>query len=174
MDPAGPGFERMRKERKLNSDDAKYVQCIYTDGDIFGTATEYGCGHENFMMNGGEAQPGCPGATACDHKRAYVYFQESLSPDHQFWGIQCRAYSVPHKNGTMDIIGIHHKRINGTFCVRTDYKSPYALSKDDVLESISNPGIGRNFLGEAIRGTEYAVKSLGSAVKGFFVKDNGD
>lgn len=138
MDPAGPGFEDTHIDNKIESSDAQYVQCIHSD-DYYGAETKYGCGHANFLMNGARNQPGCEGIM-CEHGRAHEYFRESLSPKNEFWGLPCNEDdTVPYKNETIDIIGIHSKRINGTFCVPTNYESPYALAKDIVVERYWNP-----------------------------------
>lgn len=149
MDPAGPGFSSMEnKEWKLNSDDAQYVQCIHTDGNKFGLMTKYECGHANFLMNNGNDQVGCEIDLTCDHERAYEYFQESLYPDHQFWGIPCNAISnIPYKNETIDMIGIHSHRTKGTFCVPTKSTSPYALDKDTVVKTFWDAMKSKSFFG---------------------------
>lgn len=61
MDPAGPAFQRMGNDTKLEPSDAKYVQCIHTN-DFYGmraNTSDYTCGHANFIMNKGSMQPGC-------------------------------------------------------------------------------------------------------------------
>lgn len=140
MDPAGPGFNCMDDFTRLDSSDAHYVQCIYTDGNLNGLAVENKCGHANFLMNGGENQPGCILPT-CDHARAHEYFQESLLPDHQFWGIPCIPKGVATENKTIDIIGIHSKKKEGTFCVPTnsDSESQFALPREKVVQRYWNP-----------------------------------
>lgn len=124
LDPAGPGFEDADEELKLNKNSAKYVQCIHTDS-WFGTETEYGEGHGNFIMNDGEYQPGCSYNPICDHSRVYEYFQESMSKNHKFEGVECR---VKNKKNRKDRIGIYSERKNGTFCVETESEFPYAMS----------------------------------------------
>lgn len=135
LDPAGPTFEKLGIDSKLDASDAKYVQCIYTDGDTFGTKTRYGDGHANFIMNEGENQPGCFTAI-CDHARAYKYFTVALSKNYKFEGRECRTNHIltlmilmDGKNLNLgfikDQIGIHSKREKGTFCVKTKSKSPY-------------------------------------------------
>lgn len=77
----------MGKESKLDASDAKYVQCIYADGDTFGTETKYGDGHANFFMNDGKNQAGCLTAI-CDHSRTYKYFTLAVSENNKFEGRQ--------------------------------------------------------------------------------------
>lgn len=126
MDPAGPGFQKAENDSKLTSDDAKYVQCIYTNGGTWGTETEHGDGHGNFFMHGGIDQPGCEDDIfdICDHSLAYMYFKESLDKSHVFEGADCRdgKGNLSHT----DRIGIHSKMENGKFCVKVNKAFPYA------------------------------------------------
>lgn len=130
-DPAGPGFQKAEKDAKLTSDDAMYVQCIYTDGDIFGSETLLGDGHENFMMQNGIDQPGCAKKSIletdlCDHSIVNEYFKLSLRKSVIFEGRECRV-----KNNTKrtDRIGIYSKKFNSTFCVIVNAAPPYAQGK---------------------------------------------
>lgn len=123
MDPAGPGFEEADIKSKLHSSNAEYVQCIYTDS-WFGTETTHGDGHGNFIMNGGEYQPGCSYNPICDHSRAYEYFMESMSKENKFEGRECR---VENNNSRKDRIGIHSARKIGTFCVETESESTFSM-----------------------------------------------
>lgn len=131
LDPAGPKFDDVNTESKLDKSDAKYVQCIYTDGDMFGIRTELGDGHGNFFMNGGDSQPDCiiPG---CDHTRAYEYFRESFLLEHEFRGNACRLRTTLADN---DRIGIHSGRMNGTFCVSTNGEPPYAKLHETIQKT---------------------------------------
>lgn len=145
----------MDNETKLDSTDARYVQCVYTDGNFFGTDTRYGNCHENFVVNGGDSQPGCwskfpdlEDVLTCDHSRASDYFLESLNSEHEFWGIRCPLnpdlIQALNKTETQDItyhkdmelIGIHTEETNGTFCVDTNSTAPYALSRDTFLKKL--------------------------------------
>lgn len=124
MDPAGPGFEKAPRNEKLNSTDAKYVQCIYTDGNTWGTRIEYGDAHAHFLMHDGLNQPGCENKPAiCDHSLAHEYFKESMNKNSVFEGTYCGAENNQHRT---DWIGIHSKGENGTFCVKVNRASPYA------------------------------------------------
>lgn len=147
MDPAGPGFQRMNTDMKLESTDAKYVQCIHTN-DFYGmraNVTDYKCGDAIFIINNGSLQGGCfeEREYPCHHERAHLLFRESLSPDSKFWGIPCReSDGLPYKNETIAVMGIHGQShghgTKGRFCVPTNYKPPYALDKEIVAESFWN------------------------------------
>lgn len=145
MDPAGPGYETQSDEVRLESSDAEYVQCIFTDGNVFGTATDYGCGYHNFYINGGNSQPGCSFEfkdLECDHTRATEYFQESLSPNNRFWGIECPINgSVPIEALPILVMGVRGEGFGveaGNFCVKTKSESPYAIPLNEVTQLISN------------------------------------
>lgn len=58
LDPAGPGFTTpfvYPTEKRLNVNDARYVQTIATS--VLGPKIPLGTA--NFFANGGETQPGC-------------------------------------------------------------------------------------------------------------------
>lgn len=63
LDPAGPLFSKMLKMvRRLNRDDARFVDVIHTDAGFFGD--NHRCGTVDFWPNGGSRfQPGCPPPT---------------------------------------------------------------------------------------------------------------
>jgi len=77
LDPAGPHFawEGAPDAVHLNKNDAKYVECIHTDGGVLGTVLPMG--HVDFYANGGRQQPGCKLPT-CDHSRAPKIFFDAL------------------------------------------------------------------------------------------------
>ena len=57
LDPAGLGFNRVKKEFRLDKGDAKFVDIIHTDSNLAGTDLVAGDAH--FYPNGGKDQPGC-------------------------------------------------------------------------------------------------------------------
>lgn len=127
------------------------MQCIYTDGNVFGTDTKYGNCHANFYCNGGDSQPGCLKSVSdlltCDHSRACDYFQESLEPNFEFWGIRCPLNPAwKHKlnfqdfmhDTDMDRIGVKSAETNGTFCVDTNSEFPFAMSRFSFLQKINH------------------------------------
>lgn len=58
LDPAGPGFEKLPSELRLNEQDADFVDVIHTDLGYYGFNGPMG--HVDFYPNGGKNQPGCP------------------------------------------------------------------------------------------------------------------
>lgn len=136
LDPAGLGFTApidYGNEVRLDPADAKYVQCIYTNNGVLGTSIN--CGHGNFIMNGGLAQPGCF-TPPCAHSRANEYFTESLNPKHKFASKQCEnlikklffEFIAQPCSNVMDRLGIHSAHKQGSYFVRTNSNPPYARS----------------------------------------------
>ncbi|KDR21088.1 Pancreatic lipase-related protein 2 [Zootermopsis nevadensis] len=116
LDPASPIFRSnlfVESERKLDKNDAEFVDIIHTDGspvwtDGFGLLQPLG--HVDFFPNGGREQPGCSDGrasvvvshfdgsldidVACSHVRAWRLFVESLNQHPggcQFMAYPCRA-----------------------------------------------------------------------------------
>lgn len=56
LDPAGPGFENSDTENRLRKDDAKYVECIHSNGESLGLFEPL-CSVD-FYPNFGLRQPG--------------------------------------------------------------------------------------------------------------------
>lgn len=135
LDPAGLGFAESiahnRIEERLDTTDAKYVQCVYTNSYILGTASD--CGHGNFIMNGGLMQPGCV-SPRCSHSRAIDYFTESLNPKYEFAAERCESLVkklfleliMKPCSDVVDQIGIHSDRIAGTYFIKTNSNPPFA------------------------------------------------
>ena len=57
LDPAGLGFNRVKKEFHLDKGDAKFVDIIHTDSNLAGSYLV--AGDADFYPNGGKDQPGC-------------------------------------------------------------------------------------------------------------------
>ncbi|CAK1544567.1 unnamed protein product [Leptosia nina] len=84
MDPAGPQFGG--NPAALNGADARYVECIHTDGGVLGIYDPI-C-QSNFYPNGGKhPQPGCL-FSPCSHTRSYEFFSASVKIDN-FIGTKC-------------------------------------------------------------------------------------
>lgn len=165
MDPAGPSITegmifpiQEPIEKRLDKSDAKYVQCVHTAYESFGTLKD--CGHANFYMNKGREQPACPkGDVICFHRMAHEYFFESLLENHVFEGPHCAASIIElfakganrivrlvllHAvdkwlrddcdQSRTDRLGIHTNRKDGRFFVETNSKYPYAKQ---IMESNS-------------------------------------
>ena len=62
LDPAGPLYEGLDAELKLDATDADFVDVIHTNADRFlvgGLGSYEKSGHADFYPNGGQWQPGC-------------------------------------------------------------------------------------------------------------------
>lgn len=63
LDPAGPFFEGLDEEVRLNPSDAGFVDVVHSNGKPLmdgGAGMFAPCGHVDFYPNGGKQQPGCP------------------------------------------------------------------------------------------------------------------
>lgn len=74
-----------------------------------------------------------PAAIVCSHTRAYRYFISSLNPANKFKAVKCTNTAdcelvLPLLRGSceeLDVMGVHSKKINGTFYVSTSGIVPY-------------------------------------------------
>lgn len=57
LDPAGPRFKNVGSSKRLDRNDAKFVNVLHTDDILMGT--KHRLGDVDFYVNGGEDQPGC-------------------------------------------------------------------------------------------------------------------
>ncbi|XP_054262541.1 lipase member I-like [Macrosteles quadrilineatus] len=135
LDPAGPGFTLMSKTRRLDPSDAKFVDVIHTNGGLQGDIQT--CGHIDFYMNGGITQPGCfddkQDFLNCNHRRATIYFSESINSKVGFLGWKCKGY-LDYIRGkckpktTMVLMGEHCSAgSTGLIIAYTASEKPFAL-----------------------------------------------
>ncbi|XP_061546351.1 inactive pancreatic lipase-related protein 1-like [Phycodurus eques] len=110
LDPTEPYFHDTNVAVRLDTTDATFVDVIHTDGLPFysklGLGMSQPIGHIDFYPNGGELMPGCnanKGSSsnldaiwegtkrfdACNHVRAYQYYQESMVKPQGFVGFPC-------------------------------------------------------------------------------------
>lgn len=91
LDPALPLFSYNKPNKRLNSDDATYVESIQTDGGQLGFLKPIGKGA--FYPNGGKKQPGCglDLTGACAHARSCVYYAEAVK-ENNFPSMRCGDY----------------------------------------------------------------------------------
>ncbi|XP_030026714.2 uncharacterized protein LOC115444885 [Manduca sexta] len=115
LDPAGPLFEFQDPRARLDRSDAKFVDVIHSNGEtlIFGgLGAAQPLGHVDFYPNGGRVQHGCSnlfvgavsdlvlpwaaaspeGRSLCNHRRAYKFFTDSVSPKCHFPAFPCSDY----------------------------------------------------------------------------------
>ncbi|KAG7203906.1 hypothetical protein KM043_013265 [Ampulex compressa] len=112
LDPAGPLFESQDPRARLDATDANFVDVIHSNGEpliLGGLGSWQPMGHVDFYPNGGRMQTGCSnlflgavsdiiwssaveGKSLCNHRRAYKFFTDSVSP-------KCRFPAFPCENG---------------------------------------------------------------------------
>lgn len=147
MDPAGPGFTvpwDYGVGARLSEKDANYVQCIHTCNGALGTHKD--CGHANFIVNGGLAQPGCI-TPFCSHALSHDYFDEAMFNGHIFSGVKCtgrmrhffsKIFGMSCTKDT-ERLGIYSQRNPGRYFIRTKEAAPYAPLVLDMDEIIVDP-----------------------------------
>ncbi|XP_026485773.2 uncharacterized protein LOC113393211 [Vanessa tameamea] len=115
LDPAGPLFEFQDSRTRLDKSDAKFVDVIHSNGETLilgGLGAAQPLGHVDFYPNGGRVQHGCSnlfvgavsdlvlpwasasieGRSLCNHRRAYKFFTDSVSPKCHFPAFPCSDY----------------------------------------------------------------------------------
>lgn len=60
LDPASPLFNTAKNDRRIDKDDAEFVDIIHTDS--FARGVLRASGHLDHYVNGGVKQPGCNGS----------------------------------------------------------------------------------------------------------------
>ncbi|CAG9772850.1 unnamed protein product [Ceutorhynchus assimilis] len=112
LDPAGPLFESQDTRARLDETDAAFVDVIHSNGEnliLGGLGSSQPMGHVDFYPNGGRMQKGCShlfvgavtdiiwssaveGRSLCNHRRAYKFFIDSVSPRCHFPAFPCDSY----------------------------------------------------------------------------------
>ncbi|XP_063923579.1 uncharacterized protein LOC135137772 [Zophobas morio] len=112
LDPAGPLFESQDPRARLDQSDAAFVDVIHSNGEnliLGGLGSYQPMGHVDFYPNGGRMQKGCSnlfvgavsdiiwssaveGRSLCNHRRAYKFFTDSVSPRCHFPAFPCESY----------------------------------------------------------------------------------
>ncbi|XP_050533070.1 pancreatic triacylglycerol lipase-like [Daktulosphaira vitifoliae] len=113
LDPAGPLFENQDPKTRLDSTDAKFVDVIHSNGEnliLGGLGAWQPMGHVDYYPNGGRMQKGCSnlfvgavtdiiwsapevyGRSLCNHRRAYKFFTDSVTPGCAFPAVPCESY----------------------------------------------------------------------------------
>ncbi|XP_033322503.2 pancreatic triacylglycerol lipase-like [Megalopta genalis] len=130
LDPALPEFQSAIKGARVSRDDAKYVAVIHSNAAVFGF--EKAIGDIDFYPNGGAIQSGCITNT-CSHSRSYEYFAESINSNKGFEAVKCDSYvnflkGTCNSNGKTLMGGLRlNRKIKGTYFLRTNKKTPFAM-----------------------------------------------
>lgn len=90
LDPAGPGYSNEIQSKRLDANDAKFVQVIHTNTIALGIFKSIG--HVDIYPNGGEIQPGCGIIPVCSHERSYEFLAEALARGSVFKARLCSSY----------------------------------------------------------------------------------
>lgn len=103
LDPALPRFNHHDVAGRLDKSHALFVEVIVTCAGMLGFDVPI-LAHATFYPNSGFSQPGCKldPTGACDHRRAYEYFLESIVHN-KFRAVQCATYAHLHL-GICDVI----------------------------------------------------------------------
>ncbi|XP_072380526.1 lipoprotein lipase-like [Diabrotica undecimpunctata] len=130
LDPASPMFNILRRNIRLHSTDARFVQVIHTS--VLGVYENMG--HADYYANGVLGQPGCPIAIfdfrLCSHHRAYEYFGESIKSG-GFKAQRCSSkldLLINRCQGPQSHMGEFNidKTANGMYYLETNSEPPYA------------------------------------------------
>lgn len=109
LDPAGPLFESQDPRVRLDATDANFVDVIHSNGEqliLGGLGSWQPMGDVDYYPNGGKMQSGCSnifvgavsdiiwssaveGRSLCNHRRAYKFFTDSVSPKCRFPAFPC-------------------------------------------------------------------------------------
>ncbi|CAH2002328.1 unnamed protein product [Acanthoscelides obtectus] len=157
LDAAGPLFElplKLPSTRRVNKNDATYVDSIHTNVGFFGFLAPFA--DADFFINfGGPVQPGCMelnifDAFSCSHGKSVVIYNNTITSK-DYIGIQCsnplRAISSLCNNNQRIVVGEHtSNRVAGQYFARVDADGqPYqnngsrgliGRSRDSVLQGI--------------------------------------
>ncbi|XP_054081756.1 phospholipase A1-like isoform X2 [Zeugodacus cucurbitae] len=124
LDPALPLYSYNKPNKRLNSDDAAYVESIQTDGGQLGFLKPIGKGA--FYPNGGKKQPGCglDLTGSCSHGRSCIYYAEAVRADN-FPSMRCGGYQeAVNKSCGVSYSGVKMGAVTNAFMVAGDFYVP--------------------------------------------------
>ncbi|KAH8257829.1 hypothetical protein KR038_001725, partial [Drosophila bunnanda] len=133
LDPALPLFSYNKPNKRLNSEDAYYVESIQTNGGTLGFLKPIGKGA--FYPNGGKTQPGCTldVTGACSHGRSTTYYAEAVAQDN-FGSMKCGDYEEAVANecgssysGVRMGADTNAYMVAGDFYVPVNSKAPFGM-----------------------------------------------
>jgi pancreatic triacylglycerol lipase len=132
LDPAGPLFSERRPEGRINATDARYVECLHTNGGLIGAGIGTAICDADFFPNGGSSQPGCFFNT-CSHNRAVALYVESII-DSSFHATRCTTERDASRENCNAGTGFwfggepsnSRNRLSGIFHFSTNRNAPFA------------------------------------------------
>lgn len=153
LDPAGPMFEGVEKEKRLSPDDADFVDVLHTyTREALGVSIgiQQPIGDIDIYPNGGDVQPGCGlgdvlavagnfmEVMKCEHERAVHLFVDSLmNKEHLSYAFQCtgpdrfkKGICLSCRKNRCNKIGYNatkmRKRRNSKMYLKTRADTPFA------------------------------------------------
>jgi len=162
LDPAEPGFDLAFPSRRLDKEDAEFVDVIHTNSGMIWE----GClsitkpiGHMDFYPGGGKHQPGCKDICigedcthnnindlikgGCSHHRANLYYYESIlaskSREHnKFKSFFCRSWDFFNVGECClhENVYMGHsakKGVEGRYMLIVGEESPFAVVPDGYI-----------------------------------------
>lgn len=137
----------------ISRNDAEYVQIIHTNAGKYGTTKSHG--HADFYPNAGRKQHGCELEyldDVCSHRRAWVYYQESVNTRKPFLAVKCYSYKDfiqgNCESNTITQMGFSDEKVEGDFYLLT-HSNPHLLSlgEDGIhfknFDLITDGGVSR-------------------------------
>ncbi|XP_019874142.2 pancreatic lipase-related protein 2-like [Aethina tumida] len=139
LDPAGPGFNDINGDLKLDPQDAQLVDVIHTYMKVLSLAQPLG--HFDFYPNGGRFQPGCPDiydiihiseSLICNHGRSFRLFAESIRNKKAFKSKKCASvddalYSRCFEDSEVYMGQPETYTAYGLYYVKTAANYPYSI-----------------------------------------------
>uniref|UniRef100_A0A2P2I6H1 Pancreatic lipase-related protein 2-like n=2 Tax=Hirondellea gigas TaxID=1518452 RepID=A0A2P2I6H1_9CRUS len=157
LDPAHPYHNLLEPVTYLDRSDALFVDIIHSDNTtILGFPLTVGImdaiGHLDYYPNGGGNHPGCDvsGDLRCAHRRAIVFFVDSIRQECPFIAVRCPSYELflqgecwgceePHECSQMGMASTPLNVPQGSrFYLITRDSSPYCGYQYLVSVGVSN------------------------------------
>ncbi|XP_072016962.1 uncharacterized protein [Amphiura filiformis] len=141
LDSAGPVFDKLTAQCRLDKSDAMFVDAIHTDSQLLGSKIELG--NADFWVNGGKSQPDCRVPYSCSHRRSATLFTNSVKGDCSFptrgcvfktkllvFGTKAITSRHPHKKQCLKCANMGINATNGRInisqlCLYTKKVDPY-------------------------------------------------
>ncbi|KAM3964258.1 pancreatic lipase-related protein 3 [Aphomia sociella] len=142
LDPALPLFVTSDKSKKIDSDDANFVDVLHTNCLERGKLEA--SGNVDFYANGCLNQPGCrttanESSSSCSHARAPQYYAESIVTDVGFYAKKCDTW-ISYMIGWCDLYDTKEEILfgeyvshnaSGLYFFSTNSESPYARGRNN-------------------------------------------
>lgn len=154
MDPAGPFFQGLPTDQRLDKSDADFVDVIHTNEGVLGYWGN--CGNADFHVNCGTIQTGCPqfgltlatiqdlplSVVACNHMRSVDYMTESINSVN-FEARSCGNCPLPcipnllkSESGIVMGEDCSTDTATGGYLLVTGITSPYALGSIKLIPAV--------------------------------------